>query len=129
MLPTQLVYSSTPGKPITNFCRNNLSSSMNSFLHKNQKMAPKWSGHHKILQIKGDINVEIQLKHNNRKTVIHANRLKPYFVASKNLAVCPDFLCFALHCLCNHFLMMSTPPPDRRLLANPMHPAAPLWGG
>ncbi len=33
--------------------------------------------------------MEIQLKHNNRKTVVYANRLKPYFVASKNLAVCP----------------------------------------
>ncbi len=63
-----------------------------SFLHKNQKLAPKWSGPHKILQLKGDSNVEIHLKHNNRKTVVHANRLKPYFVANKNLAVCPDFL-------------------------------------
>jgi hypothetical protein len=52
-----------------------------SFLHKNQKLAPKWSGPHKIVRLKGDANVEIQLKHNNRKTVVHANRLKPYFVA------------------------------------------------
>jgi hypothetical protein len=37
-------------------------------------------------------NVEILLKHNNTKPVIHANRLKLYFVANKNLAVCPDFL-------------------------------------
>jgi hypothetical protein len=63
-----------------------------SFLGKNQKLAPKWSGPHKILRLKGDCNVELQLKHNNRKTVVHANRLKPYFVASKNLAVCPDFM-------------------------------------
>jgi len=63
-----------------------------SFLHKNQKLAPKWSGPHRIIRLKGDANVEIQLKHNNRKTVVHANRLKPYFVASKNLPVCPDFL-------------------------------------
>ncbi len=63
-----------------------------SFLCKNQKLAPKWSGLHKILRLKGDCNIEIQLKHNNRKTVIHANRLKPYFVVSKNLAVCPDFM-------------------------------------
>jgi hypothetical protein len=47
---------------------------------------------HKILRLKGDCNVELQLKHNNRKTVVHANRLKPYFVAFKNLAVCPDFI-------------------------------------
>jgi hypothetical protein len=63
-----------------------------SFLNQNQKLAPKWSGPHKILRLKGDCNIEIQLKHNNQKTVIHANRLKPYFVASKNLAVCPDFM-------------------------------------
>ncbi len=63
-----------------------------SFLHKNQKLAPKWSGPHRVIRLKGDANVEIQLKHNNRKTVVHANRLKPYFVANKNLPVCPDFL-------------------------------------
>ena len=63
-----------------------------SFLHKNQKLAPKWSGPHRVIRLKGDANVEIQLKHNNRKTVVHANRLKPYFVASQNLPVCPDFL-------------------------------------
>ena len=63
-----------------------------SFLNKNQKLAPKWSGPHRVIRLKGDANVEIQLKHNNRKTVVHANRLKPYFVASKNVPVCPDFL-------------------------------------
>ncbi len=47
---------------------------------------------YRVKHLKGDANVEIQLKHNNRKTVVHANRLKPYFVASKNLPVCPDFL-------------------------------------
>ncbi len=58
-----------------------------SFLHKNQKLVPKWSGPHKIIRLKGESNIEIQHKHNNRKTVVHANRLNPYFVASKNLAV------------------------------------------
>jgi hypothetical protein len=63
-----------------------------SFLGKNKKLPPKWSGPHKILRLKGDCNIEIQLKHNNQKTVVHANRLKPYFIALKNLAVCPDFM-------------------------------------
>jgi hypothetical protein len=63
-----------------------------SFLHKNQKLAPKWSGPQKVVRLKGDANVEIQLKHNNCKTVVHATRLKPYFVAYKNLAAYPDFL-------------------------------------
>jgi len=30
-----------------------------SFLHKNQILAPKWSGSHKIIRLKGDANVEI----------------------------------------------------------------------
>ncbi len=63
-----------------------------SFLGRNQKLAPKWSGPHRVLRLKGESNVELQLRHNNRKTVVHTNRLKPYFVASKNLANCPDFL-------------------------------------
>jgi hypothetical protein len=32
-----------------------------SFLHKNLKLAPKWSGPHKIVRLKGDANVKIQL--------------------------------------------------------------------
>ncbi len=44
------------------------------------------------MHLKGDANVKIQLYHNNRKTGVHANRLKPYFVAYKNSAVHPDFL-------------------------------------
>jgi hypothetical protein len=45
-----------------------------NFLGKNQKLAPKWTGPHKVLKLKGDFNSEIQLRHNNRKTVVHANR-------------------------------------------------------
>jgi hypothetical protein len=63
-----------------------------SFLHKNQKLAPKWSGPHKIIRLKGYANVENQLWHNNRKTVVHTNRLKPYFVAFSNSAFHPDNL-------------------------------------
>ncbi len=39
-----------------------------SFLHKNQKLAPKWSGPHKIIRLKGDANVEIQLRLQDQKT-------------------------------------------------------------
>jgi hypothetical protein len=63
-----------------------------SFLHKNLKLAPKWSGPHKIIRLKGDANAEILLWHNNRKTVVHTNRLKPYFVALSNAAFHPDDL-------------------------------------
>jgi hypothetical protein len=61
-----------------------------SFLGKNQKLATKWSGPHKIIRLKGDSNLEIQLKYNNRKTVVHSNQLKPYFVATKNSTTFPD---------------------------------------
>jgi len=62
-----------------------------SFVHKIKKIAAKWSGPHKILDLKGNTNVEILLKHNGTKSVVHASRLKSYFVANRNLAVCPDF--------------------------------------
>jgi hypothetical protein len=62
-----------------------------SFLAKNQKLAPKWSGPHKILQLKGDCNVEILLRHNNKKLITHVNRLKPYFVQSPSAVSSPDF--------------------------------------
>jgi hypothetical protein len=89
-----------------------------SFLHKNQKLAPKWSGPHKVVPLKGDANVEIQLKHNNRKTVVHANRLKPCFVAYKNLQYIQIF--FPPRQLLNNSRMTSTPPPPpaRRLHRN-----------
>jgi hypothetical protein len=62
-----------------------------SFLAKNQKLAPKWSGPHKILRLKGDCNVELLLRHNNKKLITHMNRLKPYFVQSPAAVSSPDF--------------------------------------
>jgi len=50
-----------------------------SFLHKNAKLAPKWSGPHRIVRLKNENNVELKLK-NGRHLVTHANRLKAYFV-------------------------------------------------
>jgi hypothetical protein len=63
-----------------------------SFLAKNQKLAPKWSGPHKILRLKGDCNVEILLRHNNKKLITHVNRLKPYFVQSPSAVSSPNFI-------------------------------------
>jgi hypothetical protein len=51
-----------------------------SFLAKNQKLAPTWSGPHHILRLKGGCNLELLLWHNNKKLISHVNRLKPYFV-------------------------------------------------
>ncbi len=62
-----------------------------SFLAKNQQFAPKWSGPHKILRLKGDCNVETLLRHNNKKLITHVNRLKPYFVQSPSAVSSPDF--------------------------------------
>ncbi len=40
---------------------------------------------------KSDCNVEILLRHNNKKLIIHVNRLKPYFVQSPSTVSSPDF--------------------------------------
>ena len=50
-----------------------------SFLHKNTKLAPKWSGPHRIIKVKNDTNVELLLK-NKKHLIVHVNRLKPYIV-------------------------------------------------
>ncbi len=62
-----------------------------SFLAKNQKLAPKWSGPHKILRLKGECNVKLLLRHNNKKLITHVNRLKPYFVPKSAAVSSPDF--------------------------------------
>jgi len=62
-----------------------------SFLAKNQKLAPKWSGPHKILRLKGECNVELLLRHNNKKLITHVNRLKPYFVPKPAAVQHPTF--------------------------------------
>jgi hypothetical protein len=62
-----------------------------SFLAKNQKLAPKWSGPHKILRLKGECNVELLLRHNNKKLITHVNWLKPYFVQKPADVSSPDF--------------------------------------
>jgi len=62
-----------------------------SFLARNQKLAPKWSGPHKILRLKGECNVELLLRHNNKKLIVHVNRLKPYFVLKNAAVESPDF--------------------------------------
>ena len=50
-----------------------------SFLHKNTKLAPKWSGPHHIIKVKTETNVELLLK-SNKHLIVHVNRLKPYIV-------------------------------------------------
>jgi len=57
-----------------------------SFLHKNAKLAPKWSGPHRIVKLKNDNNFELKLRNNNRKLIVHANRLKPYIVPNSSNA-------------------------------------------
>jgi hypothetical protein len=55
-----------------------------SFLHKNTKLAPKWSGPHRITQLKGVNNAELLLKHNGKKLLVHVNRLKPYIMPTES---------------------------------------------
>ena len=54
-----------------------------SFLHKNTKLAPKWSGPHRVIRIKNDNNYELLLQ-NGKHLLVHANRLKPYFVPTRS---------------------------------------------
>ncbi len=82
-----------------------------SFLHKNQKLAPKWLGPHKIVRLKGEANVKIQLRHNNKKVVVHSNRLKPYFVPVPNAAIYPDNL--------NEVPTTNEPPQDTSYASTP----------
>jgi len=49
-----------------------------NFLNKNRKLAPKFSGPFKILQVKGPHNVELLLT-NGRKIVVKVARVKQYF--------------------------------------------------
>ena len=48
-----------------------------SFLHKNQKLAPKFSGPHQVIKNKGHNVVELKLA-NGKKLITNAARLKPY---------------------------------------------------
>ena len=49
-----------------------------NFLGRNQKLSPKFSGPHIILNLKGTHNAEILMK-NKRKVIVNIERLKPYF--------------------------------------------------
>ncbi len=61
-----------------------------SFLTKNQKLAPKWSGPQRILCLKGECNVKLLLWHNNKNLISNVNRLKPCFVPKTNAVASPD---------------------------------------
>ena len=50
-----------------------------SFLQRNAKLAPKWSGPHRIVPLKKDNKVELKLR-SGRNLITHVNRLKPYHV-------------------------------------------------
>ena len=63
--------------------------SENYFINKNVKLAPKWTGPHRIISLKGPCNAELKLA-NNRKLIVHVNRLKPYHQQQKHEAVFPD---------------------------------------
>ena len=49
----------------------------NYFLHKNAKLAPKFSGPHRITHLKGEKIVELKLK-SGKRTIISVDQLKPY---------------------------------------------------
>ncbi len=55
-----------------------------SFLHKNTKLALKWSGPHRILHFKGPVKVELLLKDKKKHLLVHVNWIKPYLVPQKS---------------------------------------------
>ena len=52
------------------------------FASRNAKLAPKFTGPHRILELKGDANVVLKLT-SGRKVTVHVNRLKPYHVPNQ----------------------------------------------
>ena len=60
-----------------------------SFLHKNTKLAPKFSGPHQIIRLKGENNVELQLK-NGKRLIVNAGRLKPYTFPLPEVETTPE---------------------------------------
>jgi hypothetical protein len=54
-----------------------------SFLHKNTKLAPKWSGPHRIICLKGPVHVEL-LTIKGKHLLVHVNRIKPYLVPTRS---------------------------------------------
>ena len=61
-----------------------------SFLSKNRKLAPKWTGPHRVVKIKNDNNLEIKLRCHGKNLIVHANRLKPYLVPMTGRSVFPE---------------------------------------
>ena len=60
------------------------------FLNRNAKLAPKWTGPHRVAQLKGQNNAEIVLCHNNKKLVVHTDRLKKYHAYQTDPIDFPD---------------------------------------
>ena len=58
-------------------------------LHKNRKLSPKFSGPHTISRLIHDTNAEIIMAHNNRKVIVHLNRLKPYLYSLPEVSHSP----------------------------------------
>ena len=53
------------------------------FSSKKGKLAPKWSGPHRIAKLKNDNNVELKVW-NGRALIEHANCLKPFHIPLSN---------------------------------------------
>jgi hypothetical protein len=52
------------------------------FLNKNERLAPKYEGPHKIISLKPHNNVEIAV-HKQSHAIVYVNRLKPFQTFSK----------------------------------------------
>ena len=59
------------------------------YINRNAKIAPRWTGPHRIEQLKGDCDVTLKLA-SGRKLTAHVNRLKPYHQKSEQEVVQDD---------------------------------------
>jgi transposase InsO family protein len=50
----------------------------NYFASRNAKLAPKFTGPHRILELKGECNVVLKMAQSGRKVTVHVDRIKPY---------------------------------------------------
>lgn len=64
-------------KPVTFYKHQPVLLDEHYYINRNQKIAPKFTGPHLVIQMKGETNVELLLN-NGKTTIVHVNRVKPY---------------------------------------------------
>ncbi len=61
----------------------------NYFLGENAKLSEKWTGPHRIIELKGETDVTLKMCDSGRKTTVHVDRIKPYHVKNNSEIIFP----------------------------------------